>query len=80
MRHGFAGRRLNRTTGHRNALLVNLATGSVIKVPDNFVLSALRQPRPPQSARLVDRLAELCSRNLTEVQLLWKNFLMKKES
>jgi NDP-sugar pyrophosphorylase family protein len=60
--------------------LVNLRTGSVTKVPDNFLLSALRQPRRPQSARLIDRLAELCSRNLAEVQLLWKNFLMKKES
>jgi NDP-sugar pyrophosphorylase family protein len=61
-------------------MLVNLATGSATKVPDNFLLSALRQPRPPQSARWIDRVAELCSRNLTEVQLLWKNFLMKKES
>ena len=60
--------------------LVNLRTGSVTKVPDNFLLSALRQPRPPQSARLIDRLAELFSRNLAEVQILWKNFLMKKES
>ena len=61
-------------------MLVHLATGSVTKVPDNFVLSALRQPRAPQSARWLDRLSELCSRNLTEVHLLWKNFLMKKES
>jgi NDP-sugar pyrophosphorylase family protein len=60
--------------------LVNLITGSVTKVPDNFMLSAIRQPRPPQSAGLVDRLAEICSRNLTEAHLLWKNFLMKKES
>jgi NDP-sugar pyrophosphorylase family protein len=60
--------------------LVNLRTGSVTKVPDNFLLSALRQPRPPQPARLIGRLADLCSRHLTEVQLLWKNFLMKKES
>jgi len=29
MRHGFAGRRLNRTTGHRDALLVNLATALI---------------------------------------------------
>jgi NDP-sugar pyrophosphorylase family protein len=60
--------------------LVNLRTGSVTKVPDNFLLSALRQPRPPQSAGLFDRLADLWSRNLTEAHLLWKNFLMKKES
>src|SRR5262249_6311780 len=56
--------------------LVNLRTGSVTKVPDNFLLSALRQPRPPQSSGLFDRLADLCSRNLTEAHLLWKNFLM----
>jgi len=60
--------------------LVNLLTGSITKVPDNFVLSALRQPRPPQAGRLVDRLSDLYLRNLGEVQLLWKNFLMKKES
>jgi NDP-sugar pyrophosphorylase family protein len=60
--------------------LVNLKTNSVTKVPDNFLLSALRQPRPPQAEGFFDRLAELCSRNLTEVQLLWKHFLMKKES
>jgi NDP-sugar pyrophosphorylase family protein len=60
--------------------LVNLRTGSVAKVPDNFLLSALRQPRPPQSARWLERLADLCSRHLTEAHLLWKNFLMKKES
>jgi NDP-sugar pyrophosphorylase family protein len=59
--------------------LVNLRTGSVAKVPDNFLLSALRQPRPPRSARLLDRVADLCSRHLTEVHLLWKNFSMKKE-
>src|SRR5262249_52932095 len=60
--------------------LVNLRTGSVAKVPDNFLLSAIRQPRPPQPARWIDRLADICSRHLTEAQLLWKNFLMKKES
>jgi NDP-sugar pyrophosphorylase family protein len=60
--------------------LVNLKTGSVTKVPDNFLLSALRQPRPPQAAGFFERLVDLCSRNLTEVQLLWKHFLMKKES
>jgi NDP-sugar pyrophosphorylase family protein len=60
--------------------LVNMRTGSVTKVPDNFLLSALRQPRQPQSAGLLDRLVEVCLRNLTEAQLLWKNFLMNKES
>jgi NDP-sugar pyrophosphorylase family protein len=60
--------------------LVNLRTGSMTKVPDNFLLSALRQRRPPQPARLLDRMADLCSRHMTEVQLLWKNFHIKKES
>jgi len=60
--------------------LVNLKTSSVTKVPDNFLLSALRQPRAPQDTGFFERLAELCSRNLTEAQLLWKHFLMKKES
>jgi len=60
--------------------LVNMKTGSATKVPDNFLLSALRQPRPPQATGFFERLAELCSRNLTEAQLLWKHFLMKKES
>jgi len=60
--------------------LVNIRTGSATKVPDNFLLSALRPPRQPHSAGLFDRLIEVCSRNLTEAQLLWKNFLMNKES
>jgi NDP-sugar pyrophosphorylase family protein len=60
--------------------LVNIRTGSATKVPDNFLLSALRQPRRPQSAGFLERLVEVCSRNLTEAQLLWKNFLMNKES
>jgi NDP-sugar pyrophosphorylase family protein len=60
--------------------LVNVRTGSAAKVPDNFLLSALRQPAQPQSAGLLERLVEVCSRNLTEAQLLWKNFLMNKES
>jgi NDP-sugar pyrophosphorylase family protein len=60
--------------------LVNLKTGSSTKVPDNFLLSALRQPRPPQAAGLFERVVDLCSRNLTEAHLLWKHFLMKKES
>lgn len=60
--------------------LVNLQTNSVTKVSDRFLLSSLRQARQPRSAGLFDRLTEICSRNLTEAQLLWKNFLMNKES
>jgi len=46
MRHGFAGRRLNRTTGHRNALLVNLATALIKHEQITTTLPKAKELRP----------------------------------
>ena len=59
--------------------LLNLKTGSSAKVPDPFVLCALRRPRLPASSGWFTRLAEIYTRNKEEVQLLWKHLLMNKE-
>ena len=46
MRHGFAGRRLNRTTGHRDALLVNLATALIKHEQIKTTLPKAKELRP----------------------------------
>ena len=60
--------------------LVNMESGLVVKVPDSFVLSSLRQPRPQQAPVWFARLAELCCRNKAEAQLLWKHLLINRGS
>ena len=54
MRHGFAGRRLNRTTGHRNALLVNLATALIKHEQIKTTLPKAKELRP-----IVEKLVTL---------------------
>jgi len=61
----------------RGDTLVNLESGSVIKVPDRFLLCALRQNRTAQKAGVLSRLGELCGK--TEGELLWKHLLLNKE-
>jgi large subunit ribosomal protein L17 len=46
MRHGFAGRRLNRTTGHRDALFVNLATALIKHEQIKTTLPKAKELRP----------------------------------
>ena len=58
--------------------LVHLQSGSTTKVPDRFLLCALRQNRAAQKAGMLARLGELC--NKTEGHLLWKHLLLNKES
>ncbi len=58
--------------------LVHLQSGSTTKVPDRFLLCALRQNRAAQKAGMLARLGELCSK--TEGHLLWKHLLLNKES
>ena len=57
--------------------LVQLESGSHTRVPDRFLLCALRQTRPPQRAGMFARLTELCN---TEAQWIWKNLLLNRES
>jgi large subunit ribosomal protein L17 len=46
MRHGSSGRRLNRTTGHRNALLINLATALIKHEQIKTTLPKAKELRP----------------------------------
>jgi len=57
--------------------LVHLESGSTTKVPDRFLLCALRQSRGAQKAGLLSRLGELCGKS--EGHLLWKHLLLNKE-
>jgi NDP-sugar pyrophosphorylase family protein len=59
--------------------LIQIASGSVAKITDRFLLCPLRKPWRPESASLFERLTALCTRNKTEAHLLWKHFLMNKE-
>ena len=61
MRHGFAGRRLNRTTGHRDALLVNLAAALIKHEQIKTTLPKAKELRP-----YVERLVTLGKRGATE--------------
>ena len=57
MRHGSSGRRLNRTTGHRNALLVNLATALIKHEQIKTTLPKAKELRP-----YVEKLVTLAKR------------------
>lgn len=59
--------------------LVSWKHGSAAKVPDSFLLCALRQPRQPVSGGWVSRMARLCARNKEDVQMIWKHLLTNKE-
>lgn len=60
--------------------LINWKSGSIIKVPDPFLLCALRSPARVHSGSWFSRVARLYMRNKEEVQLLWKHLLMDRES
>jgi large subunit ribosomal protein L17 len=62
MRHGFAGRRLNRTTGHRKALLVNLAAALIKHEQITTTLPKAKELRP-----YVERLVTLGKRGKTNL-------------
>jgi large subunit ribosomal protein L17 len=62
MRHGFAGRRLNRTTGHRDALLVNLATALIKHEQIKTTLPKAKELRP-----YVEKLVTLGKRGATNL-------------
>lgn len=55
----------------RGDTLVNIETGSAIRVPDRFLLCALRQNRTSRKTGFLSRLGELCDK--AESNLLWKH-------
>jgi NDP-sugar pyrophosphorylase family protein len=58
--------------------LINLQSGAMVKIPDKFVLCALREPRATELTGWFARLAEICCRNKAEAQLLWKHLLINR--
>ena len=60
--------------------LIKTASGTAIKVPDQFVMCGLRRPRAVPAANWLERLSDLCVKNKSEASLLWKHFLMNRES
>ena len=58
--------------------LINWKTGAAAKVPDPFVLCALRRPPRPRTAKWLARLAEIYSGNKEEDHVLAKELLMNK--
>jgi NDP-sugar pyrophosphorylase family protein len=60
--------------------LINVASGLAIKIPDQFVLCGLRPPKPIATSGWLERLSELCLKNKGEASMLWKHFLMNRES
>lgn len=59
--------------------LIDCPTGSVTKVPDSFLLCALRQPRWPLTRTWLTRLSELYCRNKPDLQLLWKQLSIDRK-
>jgi len=59
--------------------LINWKTGSLARVPDPFLLCALRASRARRSNGWLARLAELYARNKEDAHLVWKHLLMNKE-
>jgi len=57
MRHGFAGRRLNRTSSHRKAMFVNLATALIKHEQITTTLPKAKELRP-----IVEQLVTLGKR------------------
>jgi large subunit ribosomal protein L17 len=62
MRHGFAGRRLNRTSSHRKALFVNLAAALIKHEQITTTLPKAKELRP-----IVEKLVTLGKRGKTNL-------------
>jgi hypothetical protein len=60
--------------------LIRWPTGSAAKVPDPFLLCALRRPRRSSGATWRDRLTELLARNKEEVSWVGKHLLVHKNT
>jgi NDP-sugar pyrophosphorylase family protein len=59
--------------------LINWHSGCATKVPDPFLLCALREPRRGRTASWLGKLAALYVRNKDDVSVLWKHLLLRKE-
>lgn len=59
--------------------LVNWQNGSVLEIPDPFLLCALSHGREAVTARWFAKISELIARAKEEPALAWKNLLLNKE-
>jgi len=61
--------------------LTNWKSAACSRITDAFLLSALRRPAIARSSEggILDRLAQVYSRNKEDLQMFWKHFLMNKE-
>jgi NDP-sugar pyrophosphorylase family protein len=60
--------------------LIKTASGTAIKVPDQFVMCGLSRPKATPTAGWLERLSDVCLKNKSEASLLWKHFVMNRES
>jgi len=60
--------------------LINWQTGSAVTIHDAFILCALRRPKRAKNAGWLERVAEICTRNKEESEVLLKDLLINKES
>jgi NDP-sugar pyrophosphorylase family protein len=76
----FLGRfaQLNRSIAW-GSTLINWQTGSLTKVPDSFLLCAVRRPRRQRTAGWLARLSELYSRPKEELPMVAERLLLNKE-
>jgi NDP-sugar pyrophosphorylase family protein len=58
--------------------LINWQTGSAAKVPDPFLLCALRAPSRSRSSAWLSRVAEFYSRGKSDFFMVWKHLLLNK--
>jgi len=61
-------------------MLIKISTGATIQIPDIFVMCGLRRPKATPTAGWLEKLSDLCVKNKGEASLLWKHFLMNRES
>jgi NDP-sugar pyrophosphorylase family protein len=60
--------------------LIHRKSGSAARVPDPFVLCSLRRTASSgEEQGWLARMSELVARNKSDVQLIWKHFLMNRE-
>lgn len=61
------------------SVLINGTTGSAIKVPDPFLMCALRPARKARRESFFARMSDFYNRNKVDAHLLWKHLLMNKQ-
>jgi NDP-sugar pyrophosphorylase family protein len=61
-------------------MLIDVENAVCTRIPDHFVMCSLRKARTAEGPGWLERLAEVCVKNKAEASVLWKHFLMNRES